>query len=280
MTTSQTNASGTIHCKKQGNNAVLTKITSTYPLRLMESKSYQKNHCVVYLLSYGGGLVSGDVIELQICLEEHCNLSILSPASQKAFKNTGNKYSGQIINASIATGALLAILPEPVVCFQDAVYKQRQVFDLAKNSSILFLDWLTAGRYSVGEIWKFNSFLSEAVFKYDNAVILHDAWLLENDKVQMVKERMGDYRCIANVVMIGPKLDRAVELVTKEHQKRVLRANKSRMDDVIWSVTALDLDCPGIVIRAASIHTLFMREFLKSIFKPLEPEIGTFFGRL
>jgi len=66
----------------------------------------------------------------------------------------------QTVDARVAEGALLAVLPDPVTCFAGARYTQRQSFSLAPGGSLVLVDWLTCGRRALGETWALSSYQS------------------------------------------------------------------------------------------------------------------------
>jgi hypothetical protein len=71
---------GCITVSIHGNKAVFSELSSTYPLKLL-SPSIQDTRAVAYLLTYGGGLVSGDEIALVVNVQLGATLILLSQAS-------------------------------------------------------------------------------------------------------------------------------------------------------------------------------------------------------
>ncbi len=55
---------GRISVQSSGSEAVLSELSSSYPLKLLSPESTEQNVCVVYTLTYGGGLVAGDRVRL------------------------------------------------------------------------------------------------------------------------------------------------------------------------------------------------------------------------
>ncbi|KAJ5811608.1 hypothetical protein N7474_007909 [Penicillium riverlandense] len=184
-------------------NPTLTTLTYKYPLKLVprapgfvgsnghgpaseESKSPSRP-VHLYLLTYGGGLLPGDHIEVSITLEPKTRMVVTTPqGSTKIFKtdpnNRGNMpnvikghrkqmpanehlsdMSQQSLDVRIGRQAALCYLPDPSVPFQNSRYAQIQTFTvdaIAKGdqrSSLCVLDWVTQGRTSRGEDWNFRS---------------------------------------------------------------------------------------------------------------------------
>lgn len=71
---------------------------------------------------------------------------LTTQATTKVFKAEGSEHVAQAFDLSVAAGATLAFLPDPVTCFERARYRQTQAFRLEKGSNLVFVDWLTSGR--------------------------------------------------------------------------------------------------------------------------------------
>lgn len=69
---------GRIACALHGSTVVFTELLATYPLKLLSPKPAQNTVAIVYVLSYGGGLVNGDHVKLDIHVKDGCRLLLLS----------------------------------------------------------------------------------------------------------------------------------------------------------------------------------------------------------
>lgn len=54
------------------------QLSCTYPLKLLSPRSKEDTVAIVYVLSYGGGLVGGDEVELEVTVREGASLMLLS----------------------------------------------------------------------------------------------------------------------------------------------------------------------------------------------------------
>jgi urease accessory protein len=273
---------GFIECKRVLEKTQITKISHQYPLRLMKPKSHSNDHQAVYILSYGGGLLSGDLIEIQVTVDSECQLSLHSQASTKVYKRTGLLSAAQNMSCFVKENGLLAILPEPVTCFSQSAYKQHQSFYLERFGSLVLLDWMTSGRQSRGESWDFDSFQSENKVYLDGQLIVRDAWLLDSEMGNLEK-RMGSYQCIANLILIGPKLTQTIEETIQNHKKQVVYKNNSlKKVPIIWSLSNImnDGQVIGVMIRAASVDTIQMRQFLTTQLQSIPSDILDYFSRI
>jgi urease accessory protein len=70
---------GHIALELHGSEAVFTELSSAYPLKLLSPRTRRVG--LVYLITYGGGLVSGDQVALSVDVGLCANLVLLSQAS-------------------------------------------------------------------------------------------------------------------------------------------------------------------------------------------------------
>lgn len=135
--------------------SALESITYQYPLKLISPtfKADQKS-VLVFLLSYGGGLVGGDQINLAIDLRHNARLTLVTQGHTKIFKPTKPEVvTRQTLQVDIEDGGALCLLPDPVQPFEGSNYEQTQVFTLHGAASLCMLDWVTHGRSARGENW-------------------------------------------------------------------------------------------------------------------------------
>lgn len=149
---------GSITVKRLPNgHSHLEAITYQYPLKLISPpRSHQQDRSVlVFLLSYGGGLVGGDTVNLAIGVQRGSRLSIVTQGHTKIFKSaTPDIVTRQTLDVAVEDGAALCLLPDPVQPFAESVYEQTQIFRLSGSGASLFLlDWVTQGRGARGEDW-------------------------------------------------------------------------------------------------------------------------------
>lgn len=202
----------------------LTTLTYRYPLKLLSrTPAFTPDSSVLpaatkpihlYVLTYGGGLLPGDHIDVSITLCPRTRLVVTTPqGSTKIFKTAAgqNRHdddggqrkeadggdeekSRQTLNVHIRSEAALCYLPDPSVPFKESRYEQVQTFTVDGNqtgdqrSSLCVLDWVTQGRASRGETWDFHSWKgrNEVWSCDDNAtrkrrLLLRDSVILDDE---------------------------------------------------------------------------------------------------
>ena len=201
--------------------SVLSKITFQYPLKLISpSPSANQPSVLVFLLTYGGGLVGGDKVQLNIDILPSAKLSIATQGHTKIFKSPERGVvTRQHVNVSLRPGAAACLLPDPVQPFAESVYDQVQVFTLAPDASLCLLDWVSAGRTARGEDWDLwgwsgrNEIWAEGDGEDGKVggrkrLLLRDKVVLEGDreglKEKALKKRMNGLGVFGTLVLKGP----------------------------------------------------------------------------
>jgi urease accessory protein len=135
----------------------LETVTYQYPLKLISPRpAVDQKSALVFLLSYGGGLVGGDSVSLAIDVLERSKLSIVTQGHTKIFRSPSlSVVTRQTLDVRIANEAGLCLLPDPVQPFESSVYEQTQIFSVEPRASLCLLDWVTQGRQARGEDWSF-----------------------------------------------------------------------------------------------------------------------------
>ncbi|KAM0204340.1 hypothetical protein ACHAPA_007735 [Fusarium lateritium] len=135
----------------------LETMTYQYPLKLISpAPSSSQPSTLVFLLSYGGGLVAGDGVNLTVHVKPQAKLSVATQGHTKIFKSpTADVITTQNLDVTIDDHASMCLLPDPVQPFEDSVYAQKQIFKLRSKASLCLLDWVTQGRVARGENWSF-----------------------------------------------------------------------------------------------------------------------------
>ena len=109
---------------------------------------------LIFLLTYGGGLVGGDAISVSITLAPSTRLALVTQGSTKLFKSSGpDVVSRQSLEVKVGKGAGLCYLPDPTQPFSESRYEQKQVFEVEEGGSVAVLDWVSEGRRARGEVW-------------------------------------------------------------------------------------------------------------------------------
>jgi urease accessory protein len=217
----------------------LSKLSFTYPLKLIsptaqaqgpsEDENGHSQCVVVFVLSYGGGLVSGDSVLLEVLISEHARLCLLTQGSTKVFKHRdGDEITRQSFSVKIEANAALILLPDPIQPFANSLYEQHQKFVLRDaTSSLVVLDWISEGRSARGESWDFTLWTGRnEVWKSSiqegapDRLILRDNIVLDqrpaNSGENSIKTKMQKTGVLGTLIIVGPKTEPIGKFFIKE----------------------------------------------------------------
>lgn len=254
-------------CSRIGNHgpARFNRTHSSYPLKIVCPRSFAADALLAYLITYGGGLVGGDAVSLQITAGKGCVLLLLTQGSTKVYKRRSemplahwfgsNQVSRQNLNVTIEENATLLLIPDPVTLFTAASYMQTQTFALETSSSLALLDWYTSGRMSRGERWAFERYESRNEIYIDGALVVRDVMFLENDYAK----RLEPYDCYATLFLVGSAFEKMTSDILTLFDGVVIR-NRQPQEDIIWSASKITNGC---VVRLAGITTEVVKDFIK-----------------
>ncbi|KAF6137585.1 hypothetical protein GIB67_031864 [Kingdonia uniflora] len=284
---------GLVVVKKIRGKSTVTRCFSKYPLKfIVPNKAGPSNIDAVwiYSLTYGGGIVSGDIVSCGLEVGDGCTAVLTTQASTKVYKSVGTKCSEQLLEAKIGSSSLLVVIPDPVTCFSTARYSQKQVFRLMSDSSLVLVDWITGGRHESGEKWDFNLYKStNHIFLDGDQPLFLDSVLLEQESITSVAERMQGYQVIAMVILVGPKL-KEIQHQVQEDVKRMmskqfyspfssLRCNSKTAPSrtkptLIASCSSFGPKGLGVVVRISAMTTESVYEFLRYHLSSMELLLG------
>ncbi|KAF7550918.1 hypothetical protein G7046_g7867 [Stylonectria norvegica] len=293
----------------------LESISYQYPLKLISPSPSANNISVlVFLLSYGGGLVGGDSVNLSIHVKPKAKLSLVTQGHTKVFKSPSPKtVTTQTLKVRIDDDAGFCLLPDPIQPFEDSVYAQTQVFTVGNQSSLCLLDWVTQGRTARGENWSFTKWtgrnevwLRSSQDSPKDRLLIRDTVILSSEDSlalgRPLKETMHKLGICGTLILRGTMMEslgeffqaeftalprlggrdfRTQEVQHKEDSRRsdferwrLRRLEREKRDGVLWSA-ALVRGCVIVKFGASTVEA--GREWIGSMLVK-EGSISTHFG--
>lgn len=208
-----TPGSGLVELARVGGRTEVVRLRSCSPLRLLCPRSRSTAAWVV-AGSYGGGLVSGDVLDVQLTCGPGTSAVLGTQATTKVYRARRPSSGGvavrpntcrQVLRATLAHDATLVSWPDPVTCFAGSRYAQEQAFDLSATASLLAVDWVTSGRMARGERWAFDRYQSVTAIRVDGRLRLRESTTLDPaDGSLDAVARTGGYDCLGMAWLVGP----------------------------------------------------------------------------
>ncbi|MEM6855321.1 MAG: urease accessory protein UreD, partial [Planctomycetota bacterium] len=245
----------------------ITRCRANAPLKLLMPER-RGDAAWAYANTFGGGLVAGDRIDLEVSVGPEATAVLTTQASTKVFHQQDGLGAEQHLTATVGDDAKLLVLPDPLTCFSDSIYGQTQRFALTASSSLVLLDWFTAGRVASGERWAFTEYRSlNVVMIGGKEVVFDQTWITSETLSSLGPMSVGGYDVLANVFLIGPAVSEAVE----EFQKWI--ATQPIRDEAGYAVGFSPTDWGG-VLRLAGRNTQTLTALLKQRLYFTHPWLG------
>ena len=250
----------------------------------------------VFLLTYGGGIVAGDSIDLDVKLDKKTSLILLTQGSTKIFKAPSPQVvSRQWMTVHLKHDSALVYLPDPVQPFAHTAFSQSQIYHLDKEQGNLCVcDWVTSGRSARGENWDIFEYKSrnEVWTLYEagkKRLLVRDNLILDkHGRTGMpLSSRMDNYSVFGTVIIRGPVFSSLSKFFLDEfdalpriggrnwgdgvqpelqphEQRRHERQQREKTDGLIWSAANVR---GFVLVKFASRDVEGSRNWLRDMVK-------------
>ena len=249
---------------RPSSRTVLERSFATSPVKLFTTRN-RGDACWVYSATLGGGLVGGDDIRMTLDVQPGARALLATQASTKVYRSL--RPTSQSISAMLARDSLLAVMPDPVVCFAGAHFSQQQRYELDKDANLVLVDWITSGRHASGERWAFARYENRIDITRDGRRILYDAVTLEHES-DAVADRMGRFDVYLTAVITGPLVSSGAHATIASTSQTPVVAHA----DLIESAAVLSDG--GTLVRMAGTNVENMGRVLRRRLEFLHPFLG------
>ena len=255
--------SGRLVVQRVDGASSVTISEATDPLKFLVSTP--RAACAwAFSTTYGGGLIAGDRIEMDIEVAAGAQLYLGTQASTKVYRSDG-PVARQEFTAKVGAGGLLVALPDPVTPFATARFHQTQSIDCAASADLVWLDGVTCGRAARDERWDFTSYISSLELRVDGCPRLRDMLRLEAG-LRSIRARLPEVEAMATLIVGGPgmsglcaQLQTAVAAQPLAHQPRL---------------TLSPLGAWGVLLRAATVEREQLEQTVRHLLGSLCPRLG------
>lgn len=203
------------------------------------------------IVNPGGGYVGGDAYRIGISVAEGASALITDQSAAKVYR-TPDDYVVQNIEFSLAAGAVLEYVPDQLILYRDADFRQRTVVNMHPQASLFLSDIITPGWSPDG-----------GKFLYKQAHLLNEVHmdgkpvLLDNLRINPLASDFGEVQDffmdgrthVATAICFDPGI--TPELI--DALSHLVTAHHSPDGSLIAAVT--ECDKPGFVLRALGNRT-------------------------
>jgi urease accessory protein len=195
---------GLLEIARVGGRSGVVHSSARSPLKLLVPSRGMGDAVSVYATTFGGGLVEGDRIQLRLDAGPDTTTFLTTQSATKVYRSPRGIGAAQSLFATLAAGTTLVVWPDPIICFEDARYRQRQEFRLDRDASLVLVDWQTSGRRARGERWAFSRYESRNVVEIAGELAINDVLLFDREDGELNGTfRAGRFECFASIILLG-----------------------------------------------------------------------------
>ena len=261
-TATATPGSGRLAVELVGGRSAVVERFAASPLRLLGPR----NHGVAawaYTSTFGGGLVDGDALDLQVRVGAGASALVSTQASTKVYRSP--RGTAQALRAEVGDHGLLVVLADPVVPFAGARYDQLVDVALSGRGSLVVVDALAAGRVANGERWAFDRVGVRLRVRRDGVLLLDDGLLLDPGHGH-VGARMERFDAWGTVLAVGPRVAPVAA--------GLLAARRASHDVGSGALEAVAAVGDGCLLRLAATSTAALARRLREVLAWLPELLG------
>ncbi|GBE33609.1 urease accessory protein UreD [bacterium BMS3Bbin06] len=253
--------------KKRDEKTILYDSFSTIPMQAFQPFYPDGTGCAyTYLVNPTGGLVAGDMIDIDVTLDENAHVFITSPSATRVYRSTG-EVSSQSTEITVKRGAVLEYMPGYVIPYSGSRYRQRTEVCMDKGSTAFILDAFVTGRVATGESLEFGEYGNTTEIVYDGELILTERLLLKPEDC--------DYNSLG--LLEGNSATAVIYLIfdDQDKEKLILSGLQSlieEMKDVLGGVSTIP--AKGVVVRLLGGSVRFIESAIYKIWSAARKHIS------
>ena len=221
------------------------------PLKVIRAFPLQEGGALVHLHNISGGVLGGDSLTLHVEVTPGAYVQLTSTSATRIYRSSPQaSTSQQTSEVRVREHGLLEYLPDPLIPFAGARYRQQTRIELAEDAGLFWWETVAPGRTARGELFDYDLVdLSLNISTQDRPLALEHIKLEPKKRPINALARLGSYRYFSSfyICKVGVDPARWLEL---ESQLSDLASQRSVAGEVSWGVSTLVAH--GLVVRALS----------------------------
>lgn len=162
-----------------------------------------------YILNPGGGYVDGDRYKLDIELAEDARLLLTTQSSTKVYK-TLTTAPVQEMEITLGKGSFLEYVPDPLIAYRHAQYKQHTVIRMDPSATLIFSDIVTPGWSPDGEWFSYDKLRLKTEIIVGNELAVYDQVRLQPSEQDLTGIGLLEgYTHFGSMVVVGRQMTEA-----------------------------------------------------------------------
>jgi len=216
--------------KKTQHKTILSHRLHKGPLVVQKSFYPEKNVCHSYLIHPPGGIVGGDILELEAKLNADSHALITTPAANKFYRS--NQDLAKLTNViRIKENAILEWLPQETIFYNDCAAKIQTEFDLDDGAHLTCWEINCYGRPAGNEFFKKGVVMQKIIVRRNGIPFYIDRNVIDGESSMMnAKWGLNNFPVMATMlVTLNTKSNSASNEVKMETIKELQEHTERRI---------------------------------------------------
>ncbi|MEK3935298.1 urease accessory protein UreD [Sporosarcina sp. FSL W7-1349] len=220
-----------------------------------------------YLLNPGGGYLDGDRYRMDITVDSGARVTLTTQSATKVYK-TPTDHAQQETTITLRAGSYLEFLPDPLIAYRDAHYRQKNIVHMEKGATFLYTDILTPGWSPDGGKFTYNTVqLINEIYLDGEPAIFDHIKLVPSAQTVSGLGFMEGYTHLGSMIAVGEQttdelIDALHDLLESTRGEKEVKFGISRLAVPGFSIRILASKTGQIEKMLAACHRKISEEWL------------------
>jgi urease accessory protein len=218
------------------------------PLRVVRAFPQEDGSALAHLHNVSGGLLGGDDLRLQVRVGSGASAQITTTGATRIYRPRAEAADTvQRNEITVAEDGLLEYVPDPLIPFAGACFRQHSVIRLAAGAGLFWWEALAPGREARGEVFAYERVAMKTAVLASERLIAAENIALEPARYSPgALARLGPYRYWATFYICQVGRERKFWLHAEE-TLRECAVGMAEPGETLWGISALVEH--GLVVR-------------------------------
>jgi urease accessory protein len=240
-------------CEKGSNKTLLASSQQEPPLRVVRAFSAENGSALVHLHNLSGGVLGGDALALGVKVGAGAQVQITTTGATRLYRPRDHAAAATQLNeVQVGENALLEYVPDPVIPYAGARFRQHTAIKMAAGASLFWWEIIAPGREARNEMFEYQSLeFKTNLWAVDRSILVERVLLEPGIRPVTSCARLESYRTWASFYICRAGLSAADWLVAEQTVRSLLQQLSKPMG-ALWSVSTLPAH--GLVVRCTAVR--------------------------
>lgn len=198
----------------------------------------------------GGGYLGGDTYRLDIEVDEGASLLLTTQSATKVYRTPG-RHAQQDTRIRLAAGAALENVPDQLIAYREASYRQRTTVEMDPTASLVLAEVVTSGWSPDGRPFRYDEVRLRTDVHVGGRLAVVDNLLLRPAATPVdAMLYLGEHTHFGTLLVVDPRVDAQC---VAELRAMLEEAAAGAASGVELGISLLD--APGFALRALGRST-------------------------